>query len=326
MTATDIYIDWARYGSWSGPRARGTIRHAMVENPGQWDIVLYGIAVPEGGCYDTVTMYDGTGVTFGLMQWTLTSGRLQSFLAWINGQPETTKDVSRIIKSTLRLAGCTLDATIKGYVLVDNVTGKPMLKAAIRDRFTPPAGKVPRTGDDWKTAKAIASGFKLLGFAIPPLMQDTFAMKELASEARVGRPALRGRSINEVFGLVPMDWDIDCQSDELTPVLALFWSCWQNAPREAERVLCEVDRLHSPYKDPIGFTVNFCRAIARSQYGNWGQRKAALCKKCGHQNEKNATDCVKCKASLRLSRYTKTARAVNLYMDKIGGPRLDPNP
>lgn len=77
---------WVKFRNMGGPLHRGARKNGKYvhvydpERPwGVWTQILGVIAACEGR-YDTVVMYDDTGVTFGAFQWTFTSGRLQRFL------------------------------------------------------------------------------------------------------------------------------------------------------------------------------------------------------------------------------------------------------
>jgi hypothetical protein len=77
---------WVKFQDMGGPLHRGARKdgkYIHVYDPqkpwGVWTQILGVIAACEGR-YDTVVMYDDTGVTFGAFQWTFTSGRLQRFL------------------------------------------------------------------------------------------------------------------------------------------------------------------------------------------------------------------------------------------------------
>lgn len=85
---------WVKYKDNGGPLFTGekgqSGKYLYPYNPpkpwGVWSQILGVIAECEGR-YDTVVMYDGTGVTFGAFQWTFTSGRLQLFLEFLRSIP-----------------------------------------------------------------------------------------------------------------------------------------------------------------------------------------------------------------------------------------------
>jgi hypothetical protein len=297
MTTAPI-IRYGSYGGFAGPYIRGTLKYLPPMTPSEWDVIQYAIASPEGGSYDGVFMADGTAVTFGIFQWTLTSGRLQRLL--------------RFIADSLMLPPPALDNRLgatwsivsgKSYVICHLGTGEPMDKDALREHFTPPAGVVPRAGAQRNFANTVAATFWRLGWKDGVRgAQDNFAHDELLAECNPKRPMLGTLRIRDI--LYPEGtalWDV--APDVFTAARALFWSCWQNAPRQAEKVLLSVYRRVHIDDSPRIFTTALARRIANSTFGNWGNAKAA---KDG-----------------RVSRYTKIARAVNAIM---GSGTLPLNP
>jgi len=90
---SNIKIEWVKYKDGGGPRylgRRDSGNFIHVYDPprpwGVWTQILGVISACEGR-YDTVVMYDGTGITFGFMQWTFTSGRLQRLLEYFKTIP-----------------------------------------------------------------------------------------------------------------------------------------------------------------------------------------------------------------------------------------------
>jgi len=283
-----IIVKWGSYGYWSGPFIRGTNRYTDPRKPSNLDVIVAAIAGPEGGSYDGVFMADGTGVTWGLFQWTLTSGRLQRLLGHILEHDRAA--FHRLMFPMLCLLGVELDKGIGGWVLRDRKTGTVLDKKAIRRIFTPPNGEVPKTGNHWSVAKAIAECFAALGSSRGiPLLQEGFGLDELAHESTLRRPKLGGRTIAGALKIGTAFFTAHFLPDETTPLHALFFSLWQNGPREAERIL----RIAITKPNP---TLALARLAAGSIYGNWGL--------------------VKAKANGRTARYTKIAKAVNRLMGR----------
>jgi predicted Zn-ribbon and HTH transcriptional regulator len=197
-------------------------------------------------------------------------------------------------------------------------------KEALRAQFTPPDGKTPKSGVNWDKAKAAALAFNAL-FQDPllDLIQESFFLSELRSEAALKRPKMNNTSINSI--LYPKGWPAAGTAAILPDDAArsLFFSVWQNSPRTAETYLYAVNSSGSFAKDPKNFTSRLARKFAESNFGNWGIYKAALCSKCGFQNKPKTTKCAKCKAALREARYTKIVKCVNKLM---GAGTLPPVP
>lgn len=66
----------------------GTQKFKPTSPHDMWTKVLGVISTCEGN-YDTVVSYDGTGVTWGFMQWTFTSGRLTQLLQYFKSVHST---------------------------------------------------------------------------------------------------------------------------------------------------------------------------------------------------------------------------------------------
>lgn len=280
-------VSWASYNGFSGPRIIGTRRYVAPDKPTGWDLIVAAVAEPESGFYDTVVLYDGTAVTAGLFQWTLTSGRLQKLLARMMSLASHTfwsafgpvlpdKDV------TLSPDG-TLSDTSDSY-------RKPLTKNRLRAIFTPPDGRVPRRGAKWEDAVATAIAFNT-AFANPIYysVQTDFFYAELVRELAAKRPWLDGLSIRQVLPN-PLNETVTEKRDgclfEYTndpypaAVRALFWSCFQNNPVTAMKY------LNQSKGGP-----DFVRRVAHSRFGNWGIEKA--------------------KTNKRESRYSKVVKVVN---------------
>ena len=84
---------WVKYRSMGGPRYLGKReggKFVHVYDPpepwGVWTQIL-GVVARSEGRFDTVVMYDETGVTAGPFQWTFKSGRLQKMLEFFKTIP-----------------------------------------------------------------------------------------------------------------------------------------------------------------------------------------------------------------------------------------------
>lgn len=305
-------VTWAQMpgSKWSGPQVKGTRPFTPVlKNPTEGDVINYAVASPEGGAFDTVGAYDGTAMTFGLFQWTLTSTRLQLLLNEIGYQ------ASAVFLKTVGILFDKMDVILldDGKLHYDGGTNKVLDTAALRATFTPPNGTVPRSGPAWDTAKEAAAAFWQLG-QYPEIdkIQLDFFERELNSESQLRRPKLNDRTIASIlYPYLDVIHSNMALANEWTPVRALMWAMWQNAPREAEKCLNKVVFDKNTIRE---CTLKLARQFASSQYGNWGVMKAALCKKCGYQNVPVSTKCQKCGAPLRTCRYVKVARCINKQM------------
>lgn len=283
-------VRWAKYNDWSGPWVRGSCRYKppTPKKATWWDVLCYAVAVPEGGAYDTFVAYDGTAVTAGMFQWTMTTGRLQTLIAPCRKIAPGTFD------NTLGPLFESMGLELRGVTLYKN--GKKLTdRTAIRDTFTPPGGQTPRRGANWEAAKKVALAFNAF-FSDPELfaVQEKFFLDELIEESSFKRPKLGGKTIASI--LYPSGWG-PANRPPRKPhdaCRAMFWSFWQNAPRQAEKYLYQVNQAVRLEENPHSFTVRLSRKFARSTFGNWGLEKA--------------------KAKKRESRYSKIVRCVNELM------------
>lgn len=98
---------WVRYRDMGGPLYRGEKKNGKyvhVYNPlqpwGVWSQIMGVVARCEGN-FDTVVQYDFTSITFGFLQWTFKSGRLQRMLQSLKSIPYMNFDEMEDVESTL---------------------------------------------------------------------------------------------------------------------------------------------------------------------------------------------------------------------------------
>lgn len=290
---------WMKFGAFSGPKVRGACPFEAPSAPGEFHVIAAATTAPEGGTYDGVVMYDGTAVTYGFVQWTLTSGRLQRLLGQtaVAMGPTVLHD---ILDPALRKVG--VEFHIGSTTMRDISTGRVLLgKDALRKAFTPPAGATPKTGAAWEKAKAVALAFSRLGEhpqAQP--IQLLWYRSELARESLPRRPKLNGKSIASLLYPQGFTCTFRGTSGAWSVARALFWSMWQNSPRQAEAHLWRA--LGGKPFD--GFAISrIATVFARSTFGYWGNAKCA-----------NLVD-DQGKPKPRKSRYWKVATAINKALD-----------
>ena len=303
---------WARYGEWSGIRIRGVHPVKPGFPPTEWDVVMAAICAPESGMYDTIVSYDGTGMTAGMFQWTLTSGRLQKLLySMLLYVPS----LWHRFREDLAESGIVARQEQGDSILfLDAETQHEAKgKAAIRGLFTAPGGKVPRSGVGHDRAVAIAQTFyRLFSHKFSHWVQQRFAYEEMRREMSIGRPNLGGASAAEILGIFPRaSIEIVPSSTQAIAAWAMYAAMWQNGPRAAEKVLLRAS------KSEYYVRFDLFRYFRNSRYANWGVSKCAKCAKCGWQNDDDAARCHHCRATLRTSRYTKVARAINGILGEV---------
>jgi hypothetical protein len=69
MTLTASQIGWGSYQTYEGPFFRGIKKFVLPQNADETDKIIAVIAAAEGGCYDSINMYDRGIVSVGLIQW-----------------------------------------------------------------------------------------------------------------------------------------------------------------------------------------------------------------------------------------------------------------
>ncbi|MBU3935804.1 hypothetical protein KJ909_03965 [Patescibacteria group bacterium] len=288
-------VTWAKYGSWSGPQVRGTCPYVPPANPTGFDVIVAAVARPEGGAWDTVVMYDRTAVTYGLLQWTFTSGRLHKLLVATAKAMVTTAHSASYwypfgdgLKKLTNLRVNVLDGNL--YLGEKKVTDYFKL----RDICTPPGGVCPKSGPNWEKAKAIALLFSKLGEdSIAQEVQLEFFREELKREIALKRPKLGGASIAEY--LWPRGWsdNPDHVGDQaaIEAARALMIGMWQNSPRKAEELLDKAARGSFMPLSTQAHLERLAKKYAFTSFARWGVEKA--------------------KAGKYQSRYQKVATAIN---------------
>lgn len=293
-------VKWAKFGNWSGPYIKGTVPYVLPANPTGFDIIVAAIAKPEGGDYDTFVAYDGTAVTYGLLQWTFTSGRLHKLL-------RVTEDADPTLYEQL-IGGPLFEATgLEVTSSGDLVRGGKIITDffSLRDVCTPPNGQCPKVGKNWEKAKAIALLFSKLGEnPIAQKVQIDFFREELKKEITFKRPMMGGSRIADY--LYPDGWDNDPNmvNPSVAAARALFWGMWQNSPRKAEMLLDTAARGFFIPLENLDHLRRLAKLFANTSFGRWGVGKAK-------KAEKPYT-----------SRYQKVAEAINKAMQQIIVPEL----
>ena len=290
-------ISWCVRGSFRGARILGVNKYKplFVGNPPEWELVLVAVAEPEGGAFDTFISYDGTAATWGIAQWTFTSGRLQKLLSYVREHCEDLW-LDSGVEELLDDLGLVLDPA--GNLRDKDTNNRVIKKDTLRSIFTPPGGYVPKTRRYREVAENVALTLSKLGeHTGVGWVQVSFFIHELLREARYGRPCLHGKSIAEYLyatNTPSYDYTAPIVDPYLSVSRALFWSMWQNSPRKAELHLKAAWGCR-PYNGPERLR-SLERIFARSDFANWGVAKA-------RRNDREA-------------RFTKTAKAINAVMGK----------
>lgn len=295
-------VKWAQFGNYSGPYVKGTIPYVLPANPTGFDVIVAAIAKPEGGDYDTFVAYDGTAVTYGLLQWTFTSGRLQ-YLLKATANRMGSEPYNQILGIELkRLTGLEVGLAT-GDLMLNGKRVTDFFK--LRDVCTPPGGACPKSGPNWEKSKKIALLFSKLGEdPRAQSIQIEFFRGELMREITLKRPQMDNRTIASF--LYPKGWDesgpvitpaasVEAGASGKTPdylcaARALFWGMWQNAPARAQFYLGKTRGFDLTTQKGLE---KLAKLFAYTTFARWGVEKAK-------QAEKPYQ-----------SRYQKVASAIN---------------
>jgi len=264
---------WVKYKKGGGPRVKGTNLYSPPQPFGPWTKIM-GVVARCEGAHDTVVMYDETGVTWGFMQWTFKSGRLQKLLE--SFKSIDVYDFESDGDSTLFEEVCGSEGgafqqfgfNIRGgkFVLAGVHTLNPNKKAERKKIVDACMGRL-RYGtflDQKKHALRLAEFFGEMGneFGVAEA-QTHFAKQEFKKQLDYNRPPLGGKSINWLLdGENPVTWE--------TPLAALFFNLWQNNPGAAYRLFRNARRA-----DPETYFQEAWKLANRSKFGNWGWAKPA---------------------------------------------------
>lgn len=289
-------LRYGSYGGFAGPWVRGIYQYDLEGTLTEWKIIFETVADPEGGAFDTVVTYDGTAVTFGIVQWTFTSGRLQKLL-WEFNKNYYFHYVP--IENLLKSFNLELKLKNNGMPSLFDVSKNKFIEdKALRNIFTPVSGKVPKQGKNWEIASDVVSKFALFGiYEINKKIQENYFYGELQQESSYKRPQLGQKTIAQILYPDGYSSQLLEPQKEQTALRALFWSMWQNNPREAEKYLNKTSKNFNIINKPREMMIHFARQVANSSFGYWGLEK--------------------CKVKGRTARYTKAAIVINRHMNNI---------
>lgn len=246
-------ITWGSYGKYDGPIYRGEKSYSPV-NPSEWQKILVVIADCEGK-FDTVVMHDGTGITAGFMQWTLTSGRLQKFLEFLKikmypgkfpgekGYKSIFEVVCEDINGIGRFVPFGFD--FKNGKMVD-LKGNAIEK---KEQII----KICR-GNSKEHAEGVLMVMVevMSGWGVPEA-QEEFAEKELSESSKLNRSVLG--KYKTIDNILSGSWK--------TPAPALFYNLYQNNLKAAFS-------LYMKAKEKEGDLFNAAwELLKESKFGNW---------------------------------------------------------
>lgn len=264
-------MSWVTYKEHEGVRHMGSNRYNPPEPWGPWTKIMGVIARCEGN-HDTVVSYDGTGVTWGFLQWTFTSGRLQRLLASMKSIPvydfETNKDDNLFDRYFLNDEGSQL--FLKYGFEIHNGRfyshpherylnpAKPMERRMIDDVCMGRCAHPDKPKKQKTHAKGVAKIFADAG-ALPDVAaaQIHYAKTEFKTSLPVERkPLVVWQSIEH---MLVGTWE--------TPIPALFFNLWQNHPSQAYKFF--QNQFDSGWDHDDSFN-HLWERLSKSKFGNWG--------------------------------------------------------
>jgi len=270
---------WLKWKTHQGVREMGTRGYNPIKPWDMWVRIMGVVARCEGN-HDTVVSYDGTGVTWGFLQWTFTSGRLQNLLRHMQkvesrGNPYITLFESVFIVPYLsELDGRQIFEKF-GFKVED---GKffdvyetppkylnPSIYKKLIDDICMGKGKYynPIFKNSKAQAMALADVFSKAG-KIKEIAQAQidFAVKEFQSALRVKRGGPLGK-VGTIEKLLENTWE--------TPLPAVFFNLWQNSPKYAYKLFLKEYKNAQCGED---YFMRCWNRLKRSKFGNWSYAKS----------------------------------------------------
>lgn len=269
-------IKWQKYKDMGGPWYQGKIQYSPPKPWGPWTKIM-GVVARCEGCYDTVVMYDETGVTAGFLQWTFKSGRLQKLLESFKSIPNydfaQTQDHETLFDAVCCVAQDNQIFESFGFKVE---AGKFKDLYADPDRFLDSSdetdqkrivdicmGRVqfPSTAFQKEHAIKLARVFANMGtqFGVAEA-QIQFAKAEFKRALMFERKPLG--VVGTIDNLLAGTWE--------TPVPALFFNLWQNNPGAAYKLFL---KAKSSGAQGEGFFDKVWQLVNKSTFGNWGWKE-----------------------------------------------------
>lgn len=264
-------MQWVKWKDKQGVRAKGKERYHPPLPWGPWTKIIGVIARCEGK-HDTVVSFDGTGVTFGFMQWTMTSGRLQKLLQFLKSIQVDGESINLFDKFFRKKGGRQVFADF-GFIIVNGnfveKSTKKVLnpgKKADRQRIDDICmGRVKHKSFKDQKAHAISLARIFLAAGKDDeiaFAQLEFAKNELKRAMRAKRKPLG--SVGTIASLLEDTWD--------TPIPAIFFNLWQNSPRGAYRLFLKAYKT-AGHKTSDEYLKEVWRLLSRSKFANWSYAK-----------------------------------------------------
>lgn len=261
-------IRWVRYKDRYGALYRGQVEYNPPKPWNDWVRIL-GVVARCEGCHDTVVSYDGTGMTWGFLQWTFKSGRLQKLLEFmktiscydfVNPGGFQTSLFNAVFGIPQKFQKFGFE--IRNGHFYDFAANQVLLpnRKKHRDRIDAICMKSKKSA--MGLADVFVSAGKEIGVAET---QISFAKREFSQQA-----ALKRKPLGKVETIQNLLDTFDPKEE--TPTAALFWNLWQNSPAGAYKLfLNTLKKTESSITAEAKFDALWKR-LNRTTYADWGFR------------------------------------------------------
>lgn len=264
---------WVKYKSHQGVKLVGKNGYNPPQPWGPWTKIMGVVAACEGN-HDTVISYDGTGLTWGFMQWTFTSGRLQRLLEYFKSVnyydfDAEAKDsnlfdiyfspgrVQIFEKFGFKIRNGQFCSKLHGFSALN--PRDPMQRKLIDD-ICMGRTRYAELRDRKKFATDLAQLFSDAGKEPEvAFAQIEFAKGEFKRALQVERDPLK--HYKTIKALLNGTWD--------SYVPSVFFNLWQNNPAATYRLFIRAkDR-----STPESFADAVWDGLKKSKFGNWSYAK-----------------------------------------------------
>jgi len=267
-------MTWVKWKDKQGVRLMGNNTFNPPQPWGPWTRIMGVVARCEGN-HDTTISYDGTGITWGFMQWTFTSGRLQKLLQYFHSVDYMDFEAKKydldlfskyFIKDGKQIFEKYGFKIIDGkfYDLYSNCVLDPSLMKDKRRIDDICMGRVEYKSfkDQQKHATNLADEFFEIGKE-PEIAfaQIEYAKGEFKRSLDIVRSPLG--SYKTFSNLLEGTWD--------TYIPAIFFNLWQNSPAAAYKLFISAK---SASKDVESFKRIVWNKLRNSKFANWSYAKS----------------------------------------------------
>lgn len=256
MTNPTVKVDYVHWKDHEGSRVLGVCPYNPPAPIGTWSQIMGVIARSEGK-FDSFINFDQTAATFGFLQWTMTSGRLQRLLESFKTILVEHDDLQSTLYDDLKLqeAFSKFGFSISSGKFYD-ISKKQILNPAFPSQKQRMISICSSTKD---TSLQIAKLFGTIGQDPRVQMAEiAFGKAELLHSLDPVRPILG--EYKTIRNLLKDDFT------SLAP--ALFFNLNQNNPKYAMQLFVSA-RKESDANGTDLFTTAW-RRVNRSSFGNWG--------------------------------------------------------